>query len=50
MYLRSGSPQWIELALFFQRQDFPIPMFGGLRTLIKFRQLKNALLNAYQAV
>ena len=49
-HLVYGSPQWIELVLLFQRQDFPVPKFGGLRTLIKFRQLRTALLNAYQTL
>ena len=49
-HLDYGSPKWIEIVLLFQRQDFPVPKFGGLRTIIKFRQLKKTLLNAYQAV
>ena len=49
-HLVYGSPKWIEIVLLFQRQDFPVPKSGGLRTIIKFRQLKKTLLNAYRAV
>ena len=45
-----GTPKWIELVLLFQQQDFPVPKFGGLRTFIKFRQLKKALLHDYYNV